>query len=502
MSNPKKSHKIIDKLKSLISRIVNHAKRIYEKFIKNLLFSITFKITTTYAILFTVFLFLLSVGIWIGFISYVGENAEHDMQHDLEMVYSYTKNYPVLNGPNEDMLYQLSSMDNIGVAIFDSSHNLILNTDITNTDPVLYSGSKIKNVLRINNNYMLVKKSTYDEEYHKRRDVMMVSENKATINSNTYYIQISSKLSREYHLQDILINILLFTNILFILITIFYGAKASKKVLKPIESMTNTAKNITISALDTRIDITNSQYELKELGETFNSMMDRLQESYEKQNRFVSDASHELRTPISVIQGYANLLDRWGKNDKDALDESIEAIKSEAESMKNLIEQLLFLARGDNNKQNLVKENFFINELIDEIVKETKLIDVSHKIALEKNEKSLIFADRKLIKQALRVFIDNSIKYTQNDGEIKIDCYTEKEKIVITIEDTGIGISEGDLPNIFDRFYRADKSRTKETGGTGLGLSIARWIIIMHDGTINVTSILNVGTKISIVLPV
>jgi two-component system, OmpR family, sensor histidine kinase ArlS len=231
-------------------------------------------------------------------------------------------------------------------------------------------------------------------------------------------------------------------------------------------------------------------------------MLDRIQNSYDIQNRFVSDASHELRTPIAVIQGYANLLDRWGKEDKEVLEESITAIKSEAESMKILIEKLLFLARSDKNTQKVEMSEFEIDILIDEILKETKMIDTRHEIINEKNEVIKIIADKNLLKEALRIFMDNSIKYTPQGGSIKLNSYIKDRNLIIEIADTGIGISKEDLSHIFDRFYRADKSRGKESGGTGLGLSIAKWIILKHKGSIEVQSRLGFGTKINISLPI
>jgi len=289
-------------------------------------------------------------------------------------------------------------------------------------------------------------------------------------------------------------------SILALINTVITGWKAGKRVLRPVANMSKTVKNITVNALDTRINVSGSQDELKDLANTFNSMLDRIQQSYDQQNQFVSDASHELRTPIAVIQGYANLLDRWGKNDKEVLEESITAIKSEAENMKGLIEQLLFLARGDKNTQKVEKTDFYIDELIDEIVRETKLIDETHEILNEINEKVKVNADRSLLKEALRIFVDNSIKYTAHGGYVKINSYEEGGSIVISIEDDGAGISKEDLPHIFDRFYRADKSRTKESGGTGLGLAIAKWIIMKHRGAIEVESKIGEGTKIIIKL--
>ncbi|WML34707.1 HAMP domain-containing sensor histidine kinase [Clostridium sp. OS1-26] len=313
-----------------------------------------------------------------------------------------------------------------------------------------------------------------------------------------YYIE--SGINSDY--LSILGAILAGCNIIGLIIIIIIGSRASKKFLSPVETMTKTVKEISINALDKRLDVRGSKNELKDLAKTFNDMLDRIQKSVDQQNQFVSDASHELRTPISVIQGYVNLLNRWGKNDKEILEESILAIKSESENMKDLVEQLLFLARGDKNTQKIEKQNFMLNELIQEILKETKLIDSAHQIENEYSQEFEINADRKLIKEAIRIFIDNSIKYTPEGGTIKLDSYKKNDKAVITIGDTGTGISSEDLPYIFDRFYRADKSRTKTNGGTGLGLAIAKWIIDNHDGTVDVWSKPDIGTVIKVTLSI
>lgn len=313
-----------------------------------------------------------------------------------------------------------------------------------------------------------------------------------------YYIE--SGINSDY--LSILGAILAACNIIGLIIIIIIGSRASKKFLSPVETMTKTVKEISINALDKRLDVRGSKNELKDLAKTFNDMLDRIQKSVEQQNQFVSDASHELRTPISVIQGYVNLLNRWGKNDKEILEESILAIKSESENMKDLVEQLLFLARGDKNTQKIEKQNFMLNELIQEILKETKLIDSTHQIENEYSHEFEINADRKLIKEAIRIFVDNSIKYTPEGGTIKLDSYKKDDKAVITIGDTGTGISSEDLPYIFDRFYRADKSRTKTSGGTGLGLAIAKWIIDNHNGIVDVWSKPDIGTIIKITLPI
>ncbi len=240
--------------------------------------------------------------------------------------------------------------------------------------------------------------------------------------------------------------------------------------------------------------------DLKELEEAINKLLDRMRDSYRQQARFVSDASHELRTPISVIQGYANMLDRWGKDDESVLEESIAAIKSESESMKNLVEQLLFLARGINGKTQLTLTKFSINKLIKEVAEESKMIDDKHIYNYVYFEEDInVYGDIGLIKQTARILVENAAKYTEEGEEITLKVgKSSKGEAYFSIQDNGIGMDEDDIPHIFERFFRADTARVRKDGGTGLGLSIAKWIIDNHNGYFSVLSRKEIGTRITV----
>ena len=226
-----------------------------------------------------------------------------------------------------------------------------------------------------------------------------------------------------------------------------------------------------------------------------------IEAAWERQQQFVSDASHELRTPIAVIKGYVNMLDRWGKNDKAILEESITAIKNETDNMQDLIEKLLFIARSDKGNLDYTKEDFKISTILNEIEKETKMIDANHKLYFKFYDDANIYGDIKRIKQAIRIIIDNSIKYTPAGGYIMVSGFLQDDYYIIKVEDTGIGIEKKDLNKIFDRLYRAEQSRSREIGGHGLGLSIAKIIIIGHKGKIKVKSAPGRGTEFSIMIP-
>ena len=229
-----------------------------------------------------------------------------------------------------------------------------------------------------------------------------------------------------------------------------------------------------------------------------NNLLVRIRESNRQQARFVNDASHELRTPIAVISGYADMLERWGKNDEKILDESINAIQTETARMSHLVEQLLFLARGDSGKTRLTLEEVKLADLMREAYEESVMIDEKHVYRFRQEDDPVLSCDAGLLKQAVRILIDNAAKYTREGDEIILSVGTADGHPYLQVQDCGIGMAESDARHMFERFYRADKARSFE--GTGLGLSIAKWIVDKHNGHFEVLSRQDLGTRIRIVL--
>ena len=241
--------------------------------------------------------------------------------------------------------------------------------------------------------------------------------------------------------------------------------------------------------------------ELAQLETSVNELLSRIRAANAGQARFVSDASHELRTPIAVIQGYANMLDRWGSNDPEVLKEGIAAIKSESEQMKVLVDQLLFLARGDSGRQPLQIKPFLLEDLAREIHEEFCMIDQNHKFELTVNGSFPVQADFGLLKQAVRILTDNAVKYTPAGGTVSICVAAGNEgEPTVSVQDTGCGIEKEHVNRVFDRFFRADPTR-QQTEGTGLGLSIADWIVKRHNGYFTLTSVPNIGSRFTVHLP-
>ena len=298
------------------------------------------------------------------------------------------------------------------------------------------------------------------------------------------------------------------------------GARKVRRKLKPLNEMAAKAQTLSELAFDeTKYhDLENaisslkvetpdahirmSDRDLEGIETALNDLIDRMRESYKQQTRFVSDASHELRTPIAVIQGYVNMLDRWGKEDEAILEEAIEAIKNESAHMQRLVEQLLFLARGDSGRQNLEMKPVNLNEVMREVYEESMMIDEKHSYIFEENGQAQMIGDSAMLKQSARILIDNAAKYTPEQETIQIRVGVQQDGAAYYgIQDNGIGMSENDVSHVFDRFYRADAVRNSQTGGTGLGLSIAKWIVERHVGYYNVISREGLGTRFTVIFP-
>lgn len=304
------------------------------------------------------------------------------------------------------------------------------------------------------------------------------------------------------------------------LIFALFGAGSIRRRMKPLNELARQAEEMSRIPLDNNAKFENLEQaisnirpdgddmrvktgdkELESIEIALNNLLYRMKESQKQQARFVSDASHELRTPISVVQGYVNMLDRWGKEDPEILEEAIEALKHESEHMKELIEQLLFLARGDSGRNTLNKTSLDLNEIMKEVWEESEMIDSNHTYVFEGCQGAVMTGDVAMVKQSARIFVQNASKYSNEGDTIKLGVRLGENTVSYIVQDEGIGMQEEDVSHIFERFYRSDKARNGETGGSGLGLSIAKWIIDAHEGIIEVLSRPEIGTRFTITFP-
>lgn len=275
-----------------------------------------------------------------------------------------------------------------------------------------------------------------------------------------------------------------------------------RAVLRPIDEMSRQVGRLNLQNIHKeRLNAEGSKAELKELAEGINEMLDRMEQAYDAQKQFVSEASHELRTPITVLQGYSSMLKRWGAEDREILAESIDAIESEAKSMQDLVEKLLFLSRHERRKLPFAKERFDMAEVIGELSREMVYMTSTRNMQCPVCESVRVYGDKQALKQAIRVFLDNAVKYTEEGDTITLSCRNKNGACEIAIEDTGFGMKREDLEGIFGRFFRADTVRGKNIEGHGLGLSIARLIIDGHAGKIAVRTQYTKGSCFTVTIP-
>ncbi|MGG0409558.1 sensor histidine kinase [Peribacillus simplex] len=283
-----------------------------------------------------------------------------------------------------------------------------------------------------------------------------------------------------------------------ILLSILAGKWLANLILKPISIMSGTMKDIEKSGEFKRIPLSDhSKDELQVMGVAFNRMIERLERNYNQQQQFLSDASHELKTPITVIESYSSLLKRWGMKDEAIQEEAVEAIHHEAVRMKKLTEHLLQSASRTEPSADVEGKIELISFC--EGIAQTFRRTGNREITIESEFKEIYaMAISSKLEQVIVILLDNAMKYSESSIQIMIK--RQADEIRIGVKDYGTGISPEHLPHVFERFYRVDSSRARKTGGNGLGLSIARTLVESFDGKLEIQSEVGEGTLVTLIL--
>lgn len=278
--------------------------------------------------------------------------------------------------------------------------------------------------------------------------------------------------------------------------------------LRPIDTLNETIGKINNdekgNALSyVRVPEFRTHDELADLGTLFNSMLDRMERNILQQQQFVEDVSHELRTPVAIIQGHLNMLNRWGKDDPKVLNDSIEASLQEIERMKSLVQEMLDLSRAEQVEIQFANETTDIQSIGLQVFENFKLIHPEFVFLMDDDLKGPTFVQiyRNHLEQVLIILLDNAVKYSRERKEIQISMAKNERFVEIVVQDFGQGIAKEDITRVFDRFYRVDKSRSREQGGNGLGLAIAKRLIAGYHGDLTVESVFGQGSIFKITLP-
>ncbi len=285
-------------------------------------------------------------------------------------------------------------------------------------------------------------------------------------------------------------------------VIIIVGYFMAKKSLKPVDQIRKAAVKISSTNLDERIDIKGRKDELGRLAETFNAMIARLKDSFQRINQFSIDVSHELKTPLTILKGETEVVLRK-ERDNEEYKELLQSNLEEIDRMAQIIDDLLLLSKADSQDMKLNIGNISLRDLVADVCVNMKIFADKKDIALVIDELAdvRLAGDELKLRRMLWNIMENGIKYTPQGGIVNVSSYTNNGYVCINVKDNGIGISNDDIKYIFDRFYRADRSRKRESG-SGLGLSISKWIAEAHKGVIEVVSQPSKGSQFLIKLPI
>jgi len=457
-------------------------------------FQISTKITLGYAACFAMLLLIINAVAWVGVMNALFDPAENALNRSMIRVAQVLEN---LNA-NHDSLHAdlLENELSLGVVLRVVTDDGVV---VVDTDKDYPSNEDF-------NSGILAEQPSFAEDY------LEVSQFKnALIYRGTMYFKpddddgatlyffktITSELKTFNELENILIGL----DVFGMIFALFVGYFLSRKTLTPIKEMNEVAREIVFENMDGRIPISDAKDELTKLGTTLNEMLDRLQKPIKSQQKFVSYASHELRTPATVFLGYVELLENGGADDPEFLKEAMEALRSEANNLQKLLETISFLSRYDQSRLKLDKETLDLDEIVGDVMRKMKISVKTHTIELLNNTPAKIFGDATAVQQMIRVFLENAVKYTPAGGNVKVNSVRDGDKVLLSIADSGIGIAPENQQKIFERYFRVSNQNYKAQG-SGLGLAMAKAIADLHDVEILVDSELGKGTTFTLVIPV
>lgn len=307
--------------------------------------------------------------------------------------------------------------------------------------------------------------------------------------------------SRSAAVERVVGRLLLLGLIIAAGMAIIVGGIVARSTLKPIRRMISEVRSIRANNLSMRLHLPIAKDELYQLGESFNVFLHKLDVSFDQQRRFVADASHELKTPIAIIEGHTHMIQRWGRKSPEVLDESLALMMNETKRMKELIAQLLLLAESEEPVPLDAVEVCDLKMTLSELLPQTVHVNPEVQLDYDDNPSgvaTLVRMPANASYQVLRNIIENALKYTPKGGTVRIRLHETEGKLAVSVADTGIGISSEQLPHIFDRFYRTESSRNRTQGGSGLGLAITKAIMERYGGTITIDSTLGQGTRVTL----
>ncbi len=452
---------------------------------------ISTKITMTYTACFILLLMIINAVMYFGVYYALYRPASRSIQYSMKSVKDLMDT--LAQNPHDFNPNSIREPLVAGVVLraIDDNGNILADTDshyLTNDD---FNKTIIENPSILSNEDMEVAAYRDALVYRSKMDYTFEGEH-----VTLYFFR---TITSEKTLLDNLENMLLVLNILGIIFAVAFGNITSKKILKPIKTMTEHAEKIAFGKMDGRIEIPPANDELTELAKTFNEMLDRVQGGINSQQEFVIKASHALLNPATAVLGSTETLKKYGLEEPKIFYEMTDAISDSIISMDRILRNLLFISRVDQNRQKVNKAKLNLAYLIQQAVELKQITAPSYNFQILQNDDAAICGDEDLILQMLEVFLDNAVKYNPDNKKIIVVSKVIGDKINLSISDSGAGIEPEHFDKIFERFFRI--CAVEDVEGGGLGLTIARWIADSHNIKIEIASELGKGTTFTLIIP-
>src|ERR1022692_541635 len=324
------------------------------------------------------------------------------------------------------------------------------------------------------------------------------------VSGRLYVVRIGHPMHEEIETLDAFRGYLEWCAPLLLLGASIVGYWLSHRALAPVDALARTARTISGHNLSSRLEPLHTGDELQRLSDTLNEMLGRIESAFLRITEFTADASHELRTPIALIHTEAELALRRSRDEAEYR-EALRHILLEAERTANLIEELLALARADSGGEALDIHPIDLLPALRESAAKWKQVAALRNLQFEEHlggQRLPVIGDENALRRLVDILLDNALKYTPSPGKVTLSAGEENGRVVVSVEDTGMGIAPEDQARIFERFYRVDKARSRELGGAGLGLAIAQWVVQTHKGSIEVESEMGKGSVFRVEIPV
>ncbi|KUP21746.1 ATP-binding protein [Paenibacillus sp. DMB5] len=336
-------------------------------------------------------------------------------------------------------------------------------------------------------------------------DTLLIYRQPLEISGFSGSVEIVRNLENFESLINLITTLFIITGLVAIILSLIGGRLISFQLLNPINSMIRTMKRIRENGLKERVQISDQQDEMTELSLMFNELMDSLEQSFRQQQQFIEDASHELKTPLSIIHGHLSMIKRWGKDDPEVLNRSIQLSLNETNRLIQMVSELLILTRANHSAAiaEYSPENIRVKQVIGEIIENFKFVNPEFRMLtrLEISDDCVLPVQKNHFQQMMIIILDNAMKYTRDQKEIRVTASAESGRLTISVMDYGMGIPEDELYLVTNRFYRVDKARSRKHGGNGLGLAIAKRLMEGYDGELQIESMYGEWTRVTLRFP-